>query len=221
MLLIKYCMSFAYIPLYIRNATHGSQIVHIPYNEAYTPIFYRCIVSYDYKAHLCDACWYASSENSSPFCDTSGPEPFCSDKLMCKCPVEFPMKYIFMLISIASNDKLSPYESTYRIQFSTGEDTTQHFIDETLSTFEFHRTQIFTVQKTMDEYDEITRKMVKSFYDELKEIVPISSWSGICRGPRVNPEFVACYERIIDEILAPPKKAEIKENPHVKRKMKK
>jgi len=186
----------------------------------HNPICYNLAISYD--GSLCDACYKIGY---SGYYDNEYAMPFTSKENKCKCDKKMKISYIFMMISVSDLNG-NPYEKTYTIHFSNATVNHNDFIESLNSIDYMPNIQVSTIQKTMDQYDDVTRKTIKKYYDEFEKFnmeLKLSSnyyktrdpdWC-LCGNPKKTEVFRNCYNTIINEILAPPQKADIKENPHI------
>jgi hypothetical protein len=152
--------------------------------------------------------------------------PFTSEEDKCKCDKAMKISYIFMMISVSDLNG-NPFEKTYTIHFSNAIVNHDDFIESLNSIDDMANIQVFTIQKTMDQYDDVTRKTIKKFYDdhkkfndELKKFNTLSQKWLPCGISKKKDVFIKCYDTIINEILAPPQKTDVKENPHISPKKK-
>lgn len=153
--------------------------------------------------------------------------PFTSKENKCKCNEKMKISYIFMMISVSDLNG-NPYEKTYTIYFSKATVNHDDFIESLNSIDDMPNIQVFTIQKTMDQYDDATRETIKKFYDEIKKFNSELKFNTIseswlprwfpCGDSKKTDKFISCYDTIINEILAPTQKAEVKENPHISHK---
>jgi hypothetical protein len=179
-----------------------------PFDSDYSPISYVIGTNCDYEKYICAKCITHCIESQGccgDDCITIDYMPYCSKE--CTCPDDFPIKYMFMLVSVEGNPiKTKPYDSVYRVQFSTGETTSKHFVEEILETFEFQHTLTIILQKKHDEYDEITSTSIKKICDETKKFKPTSYNDGIFDSSKKKADYAECYKHLIEEILAVQKK---------------
>ncbi len=190
-----------------------ASISYLLYNKTHTVNVFSPInpITYDFKIkYMGDICHQCVDD----YCDYDLQDPFYCEEKYCKCDKSMKISYAFMMVSVSDLNG-NPFEKTYTIHFSTATVNHDDFIESLNSIDEMPNIQVFTIQKTMDQYDDVTRKTIKNIYDELKKF-GITYYRGTtCGGPKKNEEFSKCYETIIGEILGPVQKVDVKENPHI------
>ncbi len=207
---------------------------HISYHlgkkqfEVYVPdaiiVCYRIDITDYCHDDICAVCIEAMNEvNSMSFDGPNDPyEPFSaySDCTCSEDDVRF--SYRLMIVTVPNKD-VKPQDSLYTIHYSEAEsikncDFLQHLPSLTLPNIE-----VFSVQKTMDSYDDVTCVTIKKYNDGFKtKKAPIVQFH-VCDGNKKSPQFTTHFQSIIESVLTQKATPITKENPHIglKKKMKK
>ena len=194
---------------YVFNPTNG-----------FSPVAYNYAIEYISNDMPCSACCKMGSYSDSDIHFL----PFTSKENKCKCDKKMKTRYIFKMIT-ASDLNGNPYEKIYTIYFSKATVNHDDFLESLNSIDDMPNIQVFTIQKTMDQYDDATRETIKKFYDETKKFNSKLKFNTIseswlptwfpCGDSKKTDKFITCYDTIINEILAPTQKVDVKENPHI------
>jgi hypothetical protein len=178
-------------------------------------VCYRINITHYCENDICDACIKEMIEiernNFGPSYDNA---PFMSFS-RCTCSEdEVRFGYRLMIVTIPNKD-VKPQDSLYTIHYSVVEsikncDFMQHLASLTLPNIE-----VFSVQKTMDSFDDATCATIKKYNDGFKtKKVPIVLLD-VCDGSKKSPQFLTHFESIFESILTQKSKPITKENPHI------
>jgi hypothetical protein len=164
---------------------------------------------------ICETCIDAMFESNRMSFDTyESNAPFISFS-GCTCSEDdVRFGYRLMIVTIPNKD-VKPQDSLYTIHYSVVEsikncDFVQHLASLTLPNIE-----VFSVQKTMDSFDDVTCATIKKFNDGFKtKEIPIVLLN-VCDGSKKSPQFLTHFQSIFESILTQKSKPITKENPHI------
>jgi hypothetical protein len=188
-----------YLDFYVPNATIVGNILKITH---------YC------DEDICEACIEQTYENnrlSQAENNVYDEEPFTADS-GCTCSKD-NVRFGYRLMIVTIPDKnVKPQDILYTIHYSSSESIKNSKFMERLASLTLPNIEVFSVQKTMDSFDDVTCATIKKFNDGFKtKKVPIVMFDGSHK----NSQFLTHFQSIFESILTQKPQPITKENPHI------